>query len=47
MYAGRLYNSPNVFTIETPTVLDWEARLQMHSRAIEMLFDAMLETSHP
>ncbi len=44
---GRLYNSPNVFTIETPTVLDWEDRLQMHRRAIEMLVDAMLETRHP
>jgi len=44
---GRLYNSPNVFTIETPTILDWEDRLQMHQRAIEMLMDAMLETNHP
>jgi hypothetical protein len=40
---GRLYNSPNVFTIETPTVLGWEDRLKMQQYAIERLFAAMLE----
>ena len=40
---GRLYNSANVFTIETPTDLKWEDRLQIQHYALEMLFEAMLE----
>lgn len=41
---GRIYNSTNVFTIETPTTLDWEDRLRMQYRALDMLFNAMLKT---
>ena len=40
---GRLYNSPNVFTIETPTRLDWEDRLRLQQRALDMLFDVWVE----
>jgi hypothetical protein len=42
---GRLYNSTNVFTIETPTVLQWEDRLRIHHQALEMLLEAMLEAN--
>ena len=42
---GRLYNSTNVFTIETPTRLNWDDRTQMQQKALGMLLKATLETN--
>jgi hypothetical protein len=44
---ARLYNCLNVFTIETPTVLDWEDRLQIQHQALAMLMDTFEEQNEP
>ncbi len=40
---SRLNGSETVYTIETPTKLKWEGRLQMHSTAREMIQDNLIK----
>ncbi|MBM4454076.1 MAG: M14 family metallocarboxypeptidase [Chloroflexi bacterium] len=41
----RLNNSSKVYTIETPTKLDWEDRLKVHMIALEILLDSLQTTT--
>ena len=39
---SRLYNSDNVYTVETATRLDYEARLTAHQTARQIILDTMI-----
>jgi hypothetical protein len=41
----RLNNSDSVYTIETPTRLNWEDRIKIHKTALNMLLDSLQSTT--